>query len=125
MKDKLNMYSKNITSQHGEDGILEYIITSLDGKINNICCEFGAWDGIFASNTYNLWKNKNWHAILIEGDKDKYDDLITNTKNLDHVNSIHSFVQLKLSILPRSALEGKRNRVGHVQLSVIVHPSYS
>jgi hypothetical protein len=95
MKDKLNVYSKNITSQHGEDGILEYIIVSLDGKINNICCEFGAWDGIFASNTYNLWKNKNWHAILIEGDKDKYDDLHSNTINLDHVNSIHSFVQPK------------------------------
>ena len=71
MKDKLNIYSRNITSQHGEDGILDYIINSLNGKINKTCCEFGAWDGIFASNCYNLWKNKGWSAVLIESDKDK------------------------------------------------------
>ena len=31
MKDKLNIFSKNITSSNGEDGILSYIINSLDG----------------------------------------------------------------------------------------------
>ena len=95
MKNKLNVYGKNITSQHGEDGILEYILNSLGGEIKNICCEFGAWDGIFASNTYNLWKNQNWKAILIEGDKEKYKDLISNTKNLNNIDNICSFVKSK------------------------------
>jgi hypothetical protein len=31
--------------------------------------EFGAWDGEYLSNTYNLAKELNFRTILIEGDK--------------------------------------------------------
>jgi len=93
MTEKLNKYSKNFTSQHGEDGILEYIITSLGSQIIKTCCEFGAWDGIFASNTYNLWKNHDWKAILIEGDEDKYRNLLINTESFENVDSILSYIQ--------------------------------
>jgi len=95
MKDKLNKYAKNITSQHGEDGILKYIIDSLGDKISKKCCEFGAWDGIFASNCYNLWCNEKWKTLLIEGDSEKYKDLISNTVDLDHVNTECCLVQSK------------------------------
>jgi hypothetical protein len=70
MNSKLNKFSKNYTSQHGEDGILEYIISKIP-NIPQICVEFGAWDGKFLSNTYTLWHDKNWQGILIEGDKEK------------------------------------------------------
>jgi hypothetical protein len=93
MRDKLNIYAKNVTSQHGEDGIVDYIVNSLDGRIRKICCEFGAWDGIFASNCYDLWKNKKWKAFLIEGDPDKYSDLVVNTEGFDLVETKFCFVQ--------------------------------
>ena len=95
MKDKLNIYSKNITSSNGEDGILSYIINCLDGKIINNCCEFGAWDGIFASNCFNLWSNQEWSAILIESDKNRYEDLLKNTKDFNNVKTHNCIVEVK------------------------------
>jgi len=93
MKDKLNIYSMNVTSQHGEDGILQYIIRSVGDGIINICCEFGAWDGVFASNCYNLWSSHNWKALLIEGDEKKFDELLKNTHGFSNVSSKQLFVE--------------------------------
>ena len=93
MQDKLNIYGNNITSQHGEDGILNYIIDSLEEKVIRTCCEFGAWDGVFASNCFNLWNTQEWSAILIEGDKDKYKALLDNTKDFENVICHNCFVE--------------------------------
>lgn len=37
------------------------------------------------SNTWNLWHNKNWNALLIEADKKKYDVLVENVKSFQKV----------------------------------------
>ena len=47
---------------------------------NNWCVEFGAWDGNIY-NTYNLVKN-GWNAIYIEGDKNKFQDLLQTKKKI-------------------------------------------
>lgn len=83
MQGKLNVHARNVTSQHGEDGILAYIIEVLRNRIIPVACEFGAWDGIFASNVYELWHNRGWKAILIEGDARKCDELRENIRNHD------------------------------------------
>ena len=63
-----DVYKKNIYSQFGEDGIIEEILKRLKNKINKTCVEFGAWDGIHLSNTYNLIKNHNLtYTIFING----------------------------------------------------------
>jgi len=73
-----NKYRKNVYSQNGEDGIIEELLKRLN--INNgWVCEFGAWDGIHLSNTFNLVK-KNFNAVFIEGDKNKYNDLLETVK---------------------------------------------
>ena len=95
MKNKLNIYNNNITSQHGEDGILNYIIDSLEDEIIPSCCEFGAWDGVFASNCFDLWNAREWSAVLIEGDKDKYKALLNNTKDFENVISHNYFVECR------------------------------
>ena len=75
----LNDYSKKITSQFGEDGILLEIFNRIGKeRLDNWCVEFGARDGISDSNTYNLIKNYSYNAVLIEGDKNYYNKLCKN-----------------------------------------------
>ena len=92
-KCELLNFKKNIYSQSGEDGIIEEIFKRLKNKINKTCVEFGAWDGIHLSNTYNLIKNHNFKSILIEGDKKKFKELINNVpdKNIIKINKFIEF----------------------------------
>lgn len=69
------IYNKNIFSEFGEDGIIEEILKRLHSVSDKQCCEFGAWDGKFSSNTCNLITRHNYKAILIEADKKKFKEL--------------------------------------------------
>ena len=76
-------YKKNFYSQNGEDGIVLEILKRLKLNLRNKwCCEFGAWDGIHGSNTFNLIKKKNYNAVYIEGDIKRYQDLLKTKKNI-------------------------------------------
>ena len=92
MNSRLNAYASDVTSQHGEDGILEYILSCLGERAIHIACEFGAWDGIVASNTCRLWRDHSWRAVLIEGDPEKYAGLLQNTRSAD-VAAICRFIE--------------------------------
>jgi hypothetical protein len=92
MASELQKFKKNIYSQVGEDGIIKEILKRLKKKINKTCVEFGAWDGIHYSNTYNLIKNYNFKAILIEGDKKKFKELCNNIPS-KKVIKINKFVE--------------------------------
>ena len=89
-----NKFKKNIYSQHGEDGIIEEILSSLDDKLDKTCCEFGAWNGIYLSNCYNLIKNKNYSALLIEADKKKYKELCKNIPD-NKIIKLNKFVDFE------------------------------
>lgn len=67
MKDSnwLYEYKRIVTSQFGEDGIIEKIFDII-GVRNAWCVEFGADNGVTLSNTFNLIINKGWKAIEIE-----------------------------------------------------------
>lgn len=86
-------YAKNIHSQNGEDGIIEELFNRLSIS-NGWVCEFGAWDGIHLSNTYNLVK-QNFNAVYIEGDKEKYTDLLKTVENHKNIIPINAFVDHK------------------------------
>ena len=62
---------------------------------NKYCVEFGAWDGIHFSNTWNLWHNKNWGALLIEADHDKYKVLQQTTRDYNQVRLLNAFVTIE------------------------------
>ena len=89
----LNNFKKKIYSQYGEDGIIEEILKRLGGDLDLTCCEFGAWDGEYLSNVYNLVKNKNYKVLYIEGDFKKFNQLKKNfaTKNAITINKFVKF----------------------------------
>ena len=83
-------FRKNITSQDGEDGIIEKIFDTI-GTQNKWCVEFGAYDGLTNCNTHTLVTSKNWNAIFIEGDSDLYGLLV---KTYDGCATAHLFNKL-------------------------------
>ena len=90
--DPLSSFKKNVTSQWGEDGILEELFRRI-GEGNKTCVEFGAWDGKHMSNTWRLWHDKNWAAVLIEGDQKRHLDLKVATETYPKVTPYHAFVR--------------------------------
>ena len=85
-----NQYAKNVFSQNGEDGIIEEILRRLEIS-NGWVCEFGAWDGVHLSNTFNL-VIRGFNAVFIEGDTNKYHDLVKTTANYKNITPINRFV---------------------------------
>ena len=90
-KFNFELYKKNISSQNGEDGIIEEIFKRIKNISDYHCCEFGAWDGKYLSNTYNLIKNHNYNALLIEGDKKRFIELKNNFQT-NKVIKLNKFV---------------------------------
>ena len=88
MREKLNKYAKNITSQYGEDGILDYLIRTSKKKINKSCFEVGAGDGYTFSNTYSLWHSQAWRAILVESNPERYLNLINKFSDKENLTIV-------------------------------------
>ena len=91
----LNKYSKNISSQYGEDGIIEFLIETSLTPIKKTCFECGASDGITNSNTYNLWANNNYKGILVEADKDRFELLNEKFSNSANLTIVNDFLTAK------------------------------
>ncbi len=87
----LKDHGRSVTSQGGEDGILEKVLEVI-GDTDRWCVEFGSWDGEHLSNTYNLINNKNYSAVLIEGSPSRYKDLVKNFRGNSNVRTVNRFV---------------------------------
>jgi len=75
MSGDLKKFGGNVYSQNGEDGILAEIFHRLQ-ITEGFAVEFGAWDGRYLSNAFNLIENKHWRGLFIEGDPMKYSALL-------------------------------------------------
>lgn len=87
---ELERAEKRYFSQHGEDGVLEYIFSRIPTEHNYIV-EFGAYDGICMSNSRYWIKEKNWSAYLIEADKrffKRLEKLYQSTSNVTYENAM-------------------------------------
>ena len=118
MMEFLYNYSKNVYSQHGEDGINKFLFEYLD-ITEGYMLEIGAWDGFYLSNTANLWsKNKNFKSILIEPflnqkvappkprlDKEKLETEYENVECFIEAASPHNTLE---GIINRSKFEVKK-----------------
>lgn len=61
-------YEFKVTSQTGEDGIIQYLINKFPIK-NKVFVEFGVED-YKEANTRFLLQNNNWSGLIIDGNKD-------------------------------------------------------
>jgi hypothetical protein len=83
-------HKRNVYSQNGEDGIIEYIFKKIFEKLNMTSgnfIEFGAWDGMHLSNSYKLF-NEGWEGIFIEADSEKFIQLQHNFSACKHITCI-------------------------------------
>jgi hypothetical protein len=91
----LSDFKYNVYSQNGEDGIIEEIFNRLPkDKLDHWCVEFGAWDGVHLSNTCNLVRHSNYKAVLIEADKKRYKQLLSNFPS-DNVIKLNKWVNFE------------------------------
>ncbi len=84
-------YASNVYSQSGEDGILAKILDRLPAR-DRWCVEFGALDGQHLSNTCNVIERQDYSAVLIEGDKKRFDELTRRYAGNARVIAINAFV---------------------------------
>jgi hypothetical protein len=84
-------FKKDVTSQFGEDGVLEKVFEVLGIKKGQ-CVEFGAWDGKQYSNTYNLIANRQWGGVLIEGSKERFSQLKETYRGRNDVKTLNCLV---------------------------------
>jgi len=98
-------YKKKHYSQWGEEGIICEILKRLNIDIvNQWVCEFGAWDGMECSNTFYFVENFKCNAVYIEGDENKYKDLlVTCDKNIaGNIIPINKYVTNNLDKILKS-----------------------
>lgn len=76
----LSDFESNTYSQCGEDGIIAECLSRISAvsELDQWCVEFGAWDGVHFSNTCRLIRERNYSAVLVEGDSDRFEDLKRN-----------------------------------------------
>jgi len=84
-------HKRDVYSQAGEDGVIEEILTRIPG-LDRWCVEFGAWDGLYLTNTRYLIESKDYSAILIEANKAKFNALTKNYEHNDKVVAVNQFV---------------------------------
>ena len=92
MNGSAPLYAYNVHSQNGEDGIVKKLFEVLDID-HGYVCEFGACDGIYLSNTYNIYKNNSrFIPVLIEPDAKQFNEMQTNLADIKHKIALNLFV---------------------------------
>lgn len=103
----LNLRRKDITSQNGEDGVLEAIFDRI-GVRTWWCVEVGAHDGMTNSNTWQFRMKHGWTGVLIEQDKNLIPKLQENSGDDDiivhgTVDAVNSLDRILLqTLIPRN-----------------------
>lgn len=82
----LAKYRSNVNSQNGEDGILREMLRRLN-ITSGYVCEFGACNGTFLSNTFNLVR-RGFKAVLIEVDEVAFTGLEALSKTYPKITPI-------------------------------------
>ena len=93
IESPLLQYRLNVESQNGEDGIIKHIFNILPPSENRHCVEFGAWDGKYLSNCFNLVSNLGWFGLFIEANDKKFAQLLLNHGQSINATCFRRFVE--------------------------------
>jgi hypothetical protein len=95
-------HRKNIYSQNGEDGVIEHLFEKIGVPDGGTCCEFGSWDGKHLSNTFRLVKERGFKALYIEGDAEKYKQLLKTCEEHPSITPVCEYVKILDDIFERT-----------------------
>jgi len=87
----LAAFERTVFSQGGEDGVIEKIFEIIK-PTHRYAVEFGASNGIRASNVRNLILNHGWGALQIEGDPKRAAELLENYRDVPNVTALEAWV---------------------------------
>ena len=80
-----------VFSSAGEDGVIEKIFSIIE-PTTKYSVEFGAGNGIRASNTRNMIINDGWSSLQIEGDPARARELAKNFNAFPKVKAVEAWV---------------------------------
>lgn len=89
---ELNDFRCNIYSQNGEDGVIREILNRLNIQNDGWVVEFGACDGKYLSNTFNLVENNNFKAIYIESYPEFFKQLELTSELFKNIYPINTYI---------------------------------
>lgn len=101
----LGEHRANVYSQFGEDGILAAIFEKI-GAENRFCCECGAADGVFFSNTRALIE-ADWRSLQIEADSRQFEKLVDLYSDYRSVGCYRERVDAKTNTLDKLLHEAR------------------
>ena len=87
-------YGRNVTSEHGEDGVIGRMFDIL-GTDSKWCAELGALNGVHGSNVWQLLKHEGWSGVLLEADQTYFEKLQQEFAGMPQVHGIQSFVSFE------------------------------
>ena len=114
----LKHYEKDIYSQCGQDGVLEYLFKEILNLENITTFEVGGMDGISFSNTCHLIRNHNAKGIFVEASNDRYSELIKNHKKAISQGKVIAFNEF-LTSTGRSSSSSFLKRSNILELDLI------
>ncbi|MDB5237313.1 MAG: hypothetical protein JWL88_415 [Parcubacteria group bacterium] len=94
MNSQLSAYKKDITSQDGEDGMIERIF-QVAPPSNRWCLEVGALNGTHHSNSWNLVHEQKWDGLLIEADKTHFKKLAETYEGYANARCMNAFISFE------------------------------
>lgn len=87
-------YGNNVTSEHGEDGVIRRIFEII-GAPSRSCAELGALNGTHGSNVWQLVKNEGWSGVLIEADRTYFRKLQKEFAKMPSAECVNAFVSFE------------------------------
>lgn len=105
-----------VFSQHGEDGVIQYLLHLLPG-IPDTFIEFGVQD-YSESNTRFLLMHDNWRGLVIDGDAHAVNQIRKSYYYWQHdLTAVHHFI-MRESILPLIESNGFSENIGILSVDI-------
>lgn len=109
----LREYESSVSSQFGEDGIIEKIFKEI-GTTTKECVELGGYDLKLNSNTFNLWHNCGWSSLIIEADSFAFKNI---TNDFDRLQAGESDKKFSCSFINKRVSYSGENSLDSIIIS--------